>query len=592
MNIETLIKVLDKMGGEDSDEKCVQITNTLTGETKDYEGIKDFTLYTEEAPYDLHTASEVCIDILKGVMKAKYSLFYHTVTEIMLENGFRHRNFEHGKWEYVLVYSFKRNGEQKDILYHIAIIFNDDKTISEVVIDDSNLLSAFNKDAKNSIRKYFVTGYKQANVPKVTYRDTDTVIARVTNYSKEKFMNRDEFQKNVRKAIYDAVRKYVIVDIFDLHKDSYVNHRDYLDEVNERFACDTVSIRWHTTPLGDIMEYYGTFKVRFSYQRASMHFVVRCGIDQTDTTDIFNSLVVTLRDNEGRDTREHHSQMLEKEISKAVEAAVPHTYIEPKMAWPMVNPNIVQLTAYDLIAKIAYEEEKKMDIAEANRIYSKFDKEQREATQTLWSDAEKKLLKELGALKADLALVHAAIKDANAENEKLKNELENWKEKNRETEHDLSVFKMNNQNLIDDNRKLKYLVNSAYGVATVEHNKFEIKEIVINEPAMIIFWKDGTKTIVKAQEGEAFDEEKGLSMAYAKKALGNNYAAYGRFKQRLKHAKRPKEREETDISKLPICKEIMQEAMRRVKMEMEADAAKETAEKPVAKKPATKRAKK
>ena len=587
----------------------IMFKNMETGETKDYEGVKDFTPYKEEAPYDLHTASEVCIDILKGVIK-KHS-FDDAITSILLENGLMHRDFKHGKWQYVFTYSFKRKSTQKDLVYPVAIIFNDDKTISEVALDDSRL-PAFNKDVKEAICNDFVTRYKYSRVPKMIYRDgtdtviakvttycdTDTVIAKVTNYSKEKFMNRDEFQKNVRKAIYDAVRKYVIVDIFDLHKDSYVNRRDYLDEVNERFTCDTVSIRWHTTPLGDIMEYYGTFKVRFSYQRAPMHFVVRCGIDQRDTTDIFNSLVVTLRDNAGRDTREHHSQMLEKEISKAVEAAVPHTYVEPKMAWPTVNPNIVQLTAYELISKSLYdiskdcEEEKKMTEEKAKDIYSKLDLEQREAVKTIGDAYCKDLLKEIGDLKADLALVHAAIKDANNENEKLKKELENWKEKNRETEHDLSVFKMNNQNLIDDNRKLKYLVNSAYGVATVEHNKFEIKEIVINEPAMIIFWKDGTKTIVKAQEGEAFDEEKGLAMAYAKKALGNNYAAGGKFKQRLKHAKRPKEKEETDISKLPICKEIMEEAMRRVKMEMEADAAKETAEKPAAKKPATKRAKK
>jgi hypothetical protein len=113
-------------------------------------------------------------------------------------------------------------------------------------------------------------------------------------------------------------------------------------------------------------------------------------------------------------------------------------------------------------------------------------------------------------------------------------------------------------------------------LCSVEHNKFEIKEIIINEPAMIVFWKDGTKTVVKAQDGETFDEEKGLSMAYAKKALGNNYAAFGRFKQRLKHAKRVnKAADETDISKIPICKEIMDEAMRRLKAEMEADTAKE-----------------
>ena len=30
----------------------------------------------------------------------------------------------------------------------------------------------------------------------------------------------------------------------------------------------------------------------------------------------------------------------------------------------------------------------------------------------------------------------------------------------------------------------------------------EIKDVIFNEPATIIIWKDGTKTVVKCQEGE------------------------------------------------------------------------------------------
>ena len=40
-------------------------------------------------------------------------------------------------------------------------------------------------------------------------------------------------------------------------------------------------------------------------------------------------------------------------------------------------------------------------------------------------------------------------------------------------------------------------------------------------PATIIFWKDGTKTVVKCQEGDVFDEDVGVVMCYAKKMLGN-----------------------------------------------------------------------
>ena len=48
----------------------------------------------------------------------------------------------------------------------------------------------------------------------------------------------------------------------------------------------------------------------------------------------------------------------------------------------------------------------------------------------------------------------------------------------------------------------------------------EILDVIFNEPATIIYWADGTKTVVKAIYDE-FDPEKGLAMAIAKKALGN-----------------------------------------------------------------------
>ena len=49
----------------------------------------------------------------------------------------------------------------------------------------------------------------------------------------------------------------------------------------------------------------------------------------------------------------------------------------------------------------------------------------------------------------------------------------------------------------------------------------EIKDVIFNEPATIILWTDGTKTVVKCQEGEGYDPEKGMAMAISKKALGN-----------------------------------------------------------------------
>lgn len=51
-------------------------------------------------------------------------------------------------------------------------------------------------------------------------------------------------------------------------------------------------------------------------------------------------------------------------------------------------------------------------------------------------------------------------------------------------------------------------------------NACEIKKVIFNPPATIVFWSDDTKTVVKANN-EAFDPEKGLAMAISKKALGN-----------------------------------------------------------------------
>jgi hypothetical protein len=49
----------------------------------------------------------------------------------------------------------------------------------------------------------------------------------------------------------------------------------------------------------------------------------------------------------------------------------------------------------------------------------------------------------------------------------------------------------------------------------------EIKNVIFNDPATIVFWTDGTKTVVKCQDGDEFDPEKGLAMAISKKSLGN-----------------------------------------------------------------------
>lgn len=57
---------------------------------------------------------------------------------------------------------------------------------------------------------------------------------------------------------------------------------------------------------------------------------------------------------------------------------------------------------------------------------------------------------------------------------------------------------------------------------TIVIGNYDIKNVIFNPPATIVFWADGTKTVVKAH-GEEFDPEKGLAMAISKKALGTGY---------------------------------------------------------------------
>lgn len=56
-----------------------------------------------------------------------------------------------------------------------------------------------------------------------------------------------------------------------------------------------------------------------------------------------------------------------------------------------------------------------------------------------------------------------------------------------------------------------------------------IKDVIFNPPATIVFWSDNTKTVVRAQDDDPYDPEKGLAMAISKKMLGNKYDYYHTF---------------------------------------------------------------
>ena len=91
----------------------------------------------------------------------------------------------------------------------------------------------------------------------------------------------------------------------------------------------------------------------------------------------------------------------------------------------------------------------------------------------------------------------------------------------------------------------KKAFNSLYGISNI---KSKIEKVIFNDPATIIFWNDGTKTVVKADD-EPFDPEKGMAMAISKKVLGNEGNYYKVFKKWL-----PKENSSEYVD-LPIFSE-------------------------------------
>ena len=85
----------------------------------------------------------------------------------------------------------------------------------------------------------------------------------------------------------------------------------------------------------------------------------------------------------------------------------------------------------------------------------------------------------------------------------------------------------------------------------VVYRQLKIAKVIFNDPATIVLWSDGTKTVVKAQGNEPFDPEKGLAMAISKKAFGNK----GSFNNEFKKWLRPDESEiDVDVD-IPTLKE-------------------------------------
>lgn len=76
-------------------------------------------------------------------------------------------------------------------------------------------------------------------------------------------------------------------------------------------------------------------------------------------------------------------------------------------------------------------------------------------------------------------------------------------------------------------KELKEQLKVQSNYATPYHNryispKYNPYHIIFNDPATIVFWEDGTKTVVKRAEGEKWNEYNAFCAALAIKIFGNN----------------------------------------------------------------------
>ena len=86
---------------------------------------------------------------------------------------------------------------------------------------------------------------------------------------------------------------------------------------------------------------------------------------------------------------------------------------------------------------------------------------------------------------------------------------------------DKEIKKLKEEKLEDKIMRDKYTIIARDAENNRVCHSVNITRVVFNKPATIVFWSDGTKTVVKCGKGEKFDKEKGLAMAIVKKTLGN-----------------------------------------------------------------------
>lgn len=96
-----------------------------------------------------------------------------------------------------------------------------------------------------------------------------------------------------------------------------------------------------------------------------------------------------------------------------------------------------------------------------------------------------------------------------------------------------------------------HIISSGVESGKTRRHIDNIKKVVFNDPATIVMWSDGSKTVVKCQPGDKYSEELGLAMCIAKKYYGNTGAYNDIFKRFI-----PKESKKSEVIKSTDLGEI------------------------------------
>ena len=94
----------------------------------------------------------------------------------------------------------------------------------------------------------------------------------------------------------------------------------------------------------------------------------------------------------------------------------------------------------------------------------------------------------------------------------------------------------------------------------------DINRIIFSNPATIVFWEDGTKTVVKCMKGEKFERYAGFAAACMKKMFGNTSRAksvmeYFAVEQEPKESKTEKKPGNSPINGQISMDEVIKEAV-------------------------------